>query len=199
MLKAELELALRPDAPREELAEALVSAGEETDRLARLAEDLLVLARGEDGAAPRDLDGLDCATLAERDAGARFGAEDGVDRSRSRGPACRARARRLDRALTNLVDNALRYGAGRSRSRPRATASGSSCTSATRAAASPTTSCRRAFERFSRAGGRALGGGAGLGLALVERGRRRPTAGPRRRGERPRPAAPTSGSGSGGP
>jgi heavy metal sensor kinase len=44
-LKAELELALARSRTEAELLEALRSAGEETDRLVRLAEDLLVLAR----------------------------------------------------------------------------------------------------------------------------------------------------------
>ncbi len=44
-LKAELELALGRSRTEAELLEALRSAGEETDRLVRLAEDLLVLAR----------------------------------------------------------------------------------------------------------------------------------------------------------
>jgi len=44
-LKAELELALGRSRTEAELLEALASAGEETERLVRLAEDLLVLAR----------------------------------------------------------------------------------------------------------------------------------------------------------
>jgi len=45
ILRAELELAARPGRSREQLASAMVSAVQETDRLARLAEDLLLLAR----------------------------------------------------------------------------------------------------------------------------------------------------------
>jgi two-component system, OmpR family, sensor kinase len=44
MLRTELELAGRRERTREELAEALRSAGEETERLSRLADDLLILA-----------------------------------------------------------------------------------------------------------------------------------------------------------
>ena len=45
LLRTELELALRRPRSREELEEALRSAAEETDRLTRLAEDLLLIAR----------------------------------------------------------------------------------------------------------------------------------------------------------
>jgi len=46
-LRAELELAARPGRGREELTAAVGRAGEETDRLIRLAEDLLLLARAD--------------------------------------------------------------------------------------------------------------------------------------------------------
>ncbi len=49
-LKAELDLALRRPRTPQELEAALVSAAEETDRLTLLAEDLLLLARSDEGA-----------------------------------------------------------------------------------------------------------------------------------------------------
>src|SRR5712691_3776954 len=52
MLRTELELALRRERSGAELRAALASAFEETDRLARLAEDLLVLARADRGSLP---------------------------------------------------------------------------------------------------------------------------------------------------
>ena len=51
ILKTELELALSRGRTNEELVEALQSAAEETDRLVALAEDLLVIARSDQGAA----------------------------------------------------------------------------------------------------------------------------------------------------
>ena len=51
-LKAELDLALRRSRTSEELERALRSASEEQDRLARLADDLLVLARSDRGRLP---------------------------------------------------------------------------------------------------------------------------------------------------
>ena len=52
ILKAELELALSRGRSNEELTEALRSAAEETDRLVALAEDLLVIARSDQGQLP---------------------------------------------------------------------------------------------------------------------------------------------------
>ena len=52
VLRAELELADRSHRTREELEAALRSAVEEVDRLSRLAEDLLVVARSDQGELP---------------------------------------------------------------------------------------------------------------------------------------------------
>ena len=52
ILRTELELALRRSRTREEMRAALVSAAEEAERLNRLAEDLLVLARSDRGRLP---------------------------------------------------------------------------------------------------------------------------------------------------
>src|SRR5258706_8362254 len=52
ILKAELELAARAPRSNEELTEAVRSAVEEVDRLSCLAEDLLVLARADEGRLP---------------------------------------------------------------------------------------------------------------------------------------------------
>ena len=52
LLRTELELALRRPRTREELEDALRSAAEETERLSRLAEDLLLIARADQGPLP---------------------------------------------------------------------------------------------------------------------------------------------------
>ncbi|HSL64422.1 MAG TPA: histidine kinase dimerization/phospho-acceptor domain-containing protein, partial [Gaiellaceae bacterium] len=51
-LRTELELALRRPRPPDELRAALASAADETERLVRLADDLLVLARADEGRLP---------------------------------------------------------------------------------------------------------------------------------------------------
>ncbi|HYA09500.1 MAG TPA: histidine kinase dimerization/phospho-acceptor domain-containing protein, partial [Gaiellaceae bacterium] len=52
LLRTELELALRRPRSQAELEQALRSAAEETERLSRLAEDLLLIARADQGALP---------------------------------------------------------------------------------------------------------------------------------------------------
>ena len=63
LLKAELELALREGRTAEELRAAVASAASESDRLVQLAEDLLVLARAEEGKLPVRPEPLDAAAL----------------------------------------------------------------------------------------------------------------------------------------
>ena len=70
ILRAELEIALRRPRSREELEEVVRSAQEETNRLGQLAEDLLVVARADQGALPVHLTTIDAddllASVAER-------------------------------------------------------------------------------------------------------------------------------------
>ena len=164
ILKAEIEFALHPDSTPDEWHGALVSAGEETDRLARLAEDLLLLARGEQGAAPREVRAVPLAALSARVA-ERLGAEVRLTID----PALRVSAdpAALDRALTNLIDNARRHGAAPIVVSARADGEWVEIHVADGGAGFAPEYLPRAFERFSRPPG-ARGGGAGLGLALVE-------------------------------
>jgi signal transduction histidine kinase len=164
ILKAEIDVALHPDADPAEWHYALVSAGEETDRLARLAEDLLMIARGEEGARAADLEHVALRTFAERIA-ARFDARINVTVD----PEVRALAQpvALDRALTNLIDNALRYGAEPIEITAEARDEWIELHVIDQGAGFADEYLPRAFERFSRPTG-ARTGGAGLGLALVE-------------------------------
>jgi two-component system, OmpR family, sensor kinase len=164
ILKAEIDVALHPDATTDDWHFALVSAGEETDRLARLAEDLLMIARGEEGAPAADLEELKLREFAERIA-ARFDAHLDV----SIDPAVRvlAQPRALDRALTNLIDNARRYGAEPIEITTRTRGEWIELHVIDQGTGFADDYLPRAFERFSRPSG-ARKGGAGLGLALVE-------------------------------
>ena len=63
LLKTELELALRAGRSPEQLRAAIESAAGETDRLARIADDLLLLARSEQGHLQLQLEPLDSAEL----------------------------------------------------------------------------------------------------------------------------------------
>jgi two-component system, OmpR family, sensor kinase len=112
-LRAEIDLALRRARKPEELEAALRSAGEETDRLVRLAEDLLVLARADRGRIPvrREHVEVDDLLRSTVEPFAARAAAAGVSLD-ARAPAdLRARVDpvRVGQALGNLVDNALRH------------------------------------------------------------------------------------------
>jgi two-component system, OmpR family, sensor kinase len=111
-LRIELDLALRRARSSEELEAALRSAADETERLARLAEDLLVLARADRGRVPVRREEVDLAELVGGEVDA-FAA-----RARQAGVAIEARVPtglrssldplRMRQAVGNLLDNAVR-------------------------------------------------------------------------------------------
>lgn len=174
VLKAELEVALLENGGEERLREAVRSAVEETDRVIALAEDLLVLARAEQGTLPLELDHLPAADLLDElrhryaTRTARAGrlllarVEDGV--------VLRGDRSHLLRALSNLVDNALRYGQGPIEVQARAVDDRRVELHVTdEGAGFPPELLAHAFERFTRADpARTRDGGVGLGLAIVE-------------------------------
>lgn len=172
ILKSEIELALNGDRSAEELRAALVSANEETNRLERLAEDLLIISRADRGRLPVRLErldatrGLERVTERMRPAAAREGRAIEV-----RAPSALsiiADPLRLDQALTNLLDNALRHGAGDVVVSARQAGARLQIRVCDEGDGPPAEIAERAFERFVRgAESRASGGGAGLGLPIV--------------------------------
>lgn len=111
-LRAEVDLALRRRRPVEELTAALHSVSQETDRLARLAEDLLVLARVDDGRLPLHREPVSLRAMLDS-AAALFAArasELGIALTVDAVPATvSADPVRTRQALVNLIDNALRH------------------------------------------------------------------------------------------
>jgi heavy metal sensor kinase len=171
ILKTELELALRGGRTVEELEAALRSAADETDRLAQLAEDLLVIARSDQGKLP--------IKSAEVDA---RGVLDGV-RERYQRRAADSHVRidvaapdeltliadplRLEQAIGNLIDNALRYGSGPVELSAEQVDGRVELSVRDHGAGFPDAFIDTAFERFTRADAGRARGGAGLGLAIV--------------------------------
>ena len=165
ILRAEIDLALHEQSDESELRAALRSIREEAERLGRLADDLLVIARGDAGGLSLHARPLDLGAVV-RDVARRF------ERLRAGAVRCEvpdglevtADSLRLEQALGNLVDNALRHGAP-----PvvlAATRRGSEVEVHVRDAG-PGFPAARAEEPFVRGeGGQA--GGFGLGLAVVE-------------------------------
>jgi len=164
-LKAELELARRPNRSPAELRAAVDSAAEETDRLARLAEDLLVVARADAGRLPIHLEQIELPALLKRVAAR--AATGKVDIDAPAGLLASVDPLRLEQALGNLVDNALRHGA------PPVTLSAAvdddrlRLQVADHGAGLPSGLGERAFDRFTRGDAAREGPGAGLGLAIV--------------------------------
>ena len=172
VLKTELELAIRKGRSVEELEAALTSAVEETDRLVQLAEDLLVIARFDQGKLPVRLTPVDVGDVLA-DVRERFAV-----RSREKKRALIAEAPdglrltadpiRLRQALGNLVDNALRYGQGTIRLSARASNAHVELHVSDEGPGFPPDFIEEAFKRFSRADEGRARGGTGLGLAIVE-------------------------------
>lgn len=171
ILKAEVELALRTDNPAETLRAALRVAGAETDRLIGLAEDLLLIARSDAGAMELDRRPVPASAVMEvverrfrvraRESGRTLTVSDGED------PTLDVDVPRVEQALANLVENALRHGGGAIDIRARAVNGHAELHVLDDGPGVPAGFIPHAFERFSRAGAGRSGKGTGLGLAIV--------------------------------
>ena len=176
ILRAELELAARPGRSREALVDAINEAGAETDRLIRLAEDLLLLARADNHQPflrPRRLSVPDLLHAAARGAATRA-AEREVTVAVHVPPILDVAADpdRLRQAVDNLLDNATRHS-------PRGGVVELSAGVARpgvltievddRGPGFPVDFLPHAFDRFHRAGDARSrdDGGSGLGLSIV--------------------------------
>ncbi|HVC87291.1 MAG TPA: HAMP domain-containing sensor histidine kinase [Gaiellaceae bacterium] len=171
LLRTELELALRRPRSAEELKLALVSALDETVRLSRLADDLLLLARAEERSLPIRAEDTQLAELFDTVA-RRFAARAaGVGRTVRAAPTTailEADPARLEQALDNLVDNALSYGAGEVVLFAQATDDAVELHVTDSGRGFDDAFLERAFDRFSRSDEAREQGGAGLGLSIVQ-------------------------------
>lgn len=170
--KTELELALRHGESEEELRAAIASGLEEVDRLVQLAEDLLIVARSEDGGLALARERLSVSdlmsTVAERFRARANDSGRALVVDGDAGLVIEADRLRLEQALTNMVDNSLRHGDGAVRIWAAADPGGVKLHVSDQGSGFPPEFIPRAFERFSRADAARGEGGTGLGLAIVE-------------------------------
>jgi two-component system, OmpR family, sensor kinase len=171
--KTELELALRHGSSEQELRAAVAAGLEEVDRLVGLAEDLLVVARSEQGemaVAPQPIPVAELfAAVNERfatraaESARSLTLDGGVDL------VVAGDRLRLEQALTNVVDNALRHGKGEVLLWATTANDGRvEMHVRDRGTGFATEFLPHAFERFSRTDPARSRGGSGLGLAIVE-------------------------------
>jgi heavy metal sensor kinase len=168
-LQAEVELALERPRDRAELEGALRTVAVETDRLSQLAADLLLLARADEGGLPLRLDDVVAREVMEGVAirYARRAADAGRAIEVGGDVTVHVDRLRIEQALGNLIDNALRHGAGTISVSARAEDDSVVFEVRDQGAGFPSRLGERAFERFSRAEESRTSSGAGLGLAIV--------------------------------
>lgn len=171
LLRAELDYALRYAQTDAELRAALSTASEETDRLVQLAGDLLLIAGTDGGRVPLRVEPLRAAELLES-VRRRFEAraqDDGRHIEIDARPDVHLHADRLrlEQALGNLVDNALRYGGGTVNLVAATVDHHVELRVRDEGPGFPSEFLPHAFQRFSRAETGRSSPGTGLGLAIV--------------------------------
>jgi two-component system OmpR family sensor kinase len=172
VLKLELEFALASDISRQELQERVSSAAEEVDRLTKVAQDLLLIARADQGRLPLEKQTVEVedilaavagrfaqpARLRDRSVGAEPGSGDmfvEVDETW------------IEQALNNLVSNALRYGEGPVVLKACEHNGSVELHVLDEGHGFEPAFLASAFERFARSDPARSGGGVGLGLSIV--------------------------------
>ncbi len=174
VLRAELEVAARDDRTREQLHVAVVSALEETGRLSRLADDVLVLARADQGRLPLRLEPVDVADvlrdLRRRNAAAVAAAGRSLRThvDVAGGAVVLADPDRVAQLLDNLLANALGHGAGPIDVRASLASDGRVALSVADDGPGFGAALPHAFERFSQGDPAHGGSSSGLGLAIVD-------------------------------
>jgi two-component system OmpR family sensor kinase len=174
-LRTELELALRRSRSPEQLERAVVSAAQESERLTRLAEDLLVLARRDHGRLPVRREAVDLSEVVRAvvEGFAARAAEKGVaiDTHVPEGFLATVDPLRIRQALGNLLDNAIDHMPPGGRVTLVAAPEDGAVTFevSDTGRGFPDGFLPRAFEPFARPDGARsrLDGGTGLGLAIV--------------------------------
>jgi two-component system OmpR family sensor kinase len=172
VLKLELEFALASDISRDELQARVRSAAEEVDRLTKVAQDLLFIARADQGRLPLERRRVEVGAVLDAVAD-RFAQPARLrERVVSAGPASpalfvNADQTWLEQALNNLVSNALRYGGGPVVLSARERGGTVEMHVLDQGCGFEPAFLECAFERFARSDPARSGIGVGLGLAIV--------------------------------
>jgi two-component system, OmpR family, sensor kinase len=166
-LKTEVELALRRERPADELRQALVSVNDEVDRLSALADDLLVLARSGEAGLPIRRVEINAIDLLGRVRDRFDPQHTTISVSDPDDVTLVGDPERLEQALGDLVDNALRYGGSKVTMRALAHEQQVELHVEDAGPGFPPGFEEEAFERFTRASPGRAGRGAGLGLSIV--------------------------------
>jgi two-component system OmpR family sensor kinase len=171
-LRTELDLAMRRSRSADELEAVIRSAAAESERLARIADDLLLLAHSEQGKLPIHLEPTDVNDVLESVAvrfAVRAEAEGRiVSTDTSESLVALTDRLRLEQAIGNLVDNALSHGGGCVVLSAAGDAASVEVHVTDEGPGFPASFLERAFDRFSRADDARRRRGSGLGLAIVD-------------------------------
>jgi heavy metal sensor kinase len=171
LLRTELELALRHSETPEELREAIHSASEEADRLVQLAEDLLLIARSDQGQLDLRRERLEVsgllASVATRFEWRAAEARREIQHDAPAAAFVSGDRLRLEQALGNLVDNALRHGRGTVWLEATSLDGAVELHVRDGGPGFPPDFLPQAFERFTRPSADRGGPGTGLGLSIV--------------------------------
>ncbi|HMN99290.1 MAG TPA: HAMP domain-containing sensor histidine kinase [Miltoncostaeaceae bacterium] len=173
VLLTRLDVALRQDLDRDELIRVVRDARGDARRLSRLADDLLLLARADQGRLPLRIEAVEVHDLLDA-ARTRHAAQAAPSRrvlvvgEVKGGAVVLADPIRTAQVLDNLIANALRHGAGDVELRSSEHQGRIAISVRDHGPGYPDEFLPRAFERFSQADATGDGPGAGLGLSIAE-------------------------------
>jgi signal transduction histidine kinase len=172
LVQSEIEVTLAGPRRLAPYRRALLATEREVAGLAQLANDLLLLARADEDRLPLRREHVEPGAILDalaRRFARRAGAEGRQLRvERADTGSVEVDRLRLEQALANLIENALRHGKGDVTLAARRTPRTMEWAVRDAGSGMPDAFAERAFERFTRADPARSGPGAGLGLAIVE-------------------------------
>lgn len=172
VIQTDIEGALLAGGHSPDVHGALTSALDGTHRLIRIAEDLLVMARAADGQLPLHLLPVSVPDLLTWTQSLFDGTARASDRAITTmalpGMTVTGDRERLRQVMTNLVDNALRHGAGDIALVALEESNGVTIEVRDEGNGFPALFAAQAFDRLTRADPARHGSGTGIGLAIVD-------------------------------